>query len=61
MSELQYWSVFNYFKGACANLTCRRVFRTVNPAPNMALIGTALHQTYVRQVAAIVIGPGRRH
>jgi aminoglycoside phosphotransferase (APT) family kinase protein len=51
--ELRYWSVFNFFKGACANLTCRRVFRTVNPAPNMALIGTALHQTYVRQVARL--------
>ena len=54
--QLHYWSVFNFFKGACANLTCRRVFRTVNPVPNMALIGTALHQTYVRQVARL-IGP----
>jgi aminoglycoside phosphotransferase (APT) family kinase protein len=52
--QLHYWSVFNLFKGACANLTCRRVFRTVNPAPNMALIGTALHQTYVRQVARLI-------
>ena len=52
--ELHYWSVFNFFKGACANLTCRRVFRTVNPAANMALIGTALHQTYVRQVARLI-------
>jgi aminoglycoside phosphotransferase (APT) family kinase protein len=54
--ELRYWSVFNFFKGACANLTCRRVFRTLNPSPNMALIGTALHQRYVRQVATL-IGP----
>ena len=52
--DLHYWSVFNFFKGACANLTCRRVFRTVNPAPNMAIIGTALHHTYVRQVAALI-------
>ncbi|HZB43109.1 MAG TPA: phosphotransferase family protein [Ilumatobacter sp.] len=52
--QLRYWSVFNFFKGACANLTCRRAFRTVNPAPNMALIGTALHQTYVRQVARLI-------
>jgi aminoglycoside phosphotransferase (APT) family kinase protein len=52
--QLHYWSVFNFFKGACANLTCRRVLRTVNPAPNMALIGTALHQTYVRQVARLI-------
>jgi aminoglycoside phosphotransferase (APT) family kinase protein len=53
-AQIHYWSVFNFFKGACANLTCRRVFRTVNPAPNMALIGTALHQTYVRQVARLI-------
>jgi aminoglycoside phosphotransferase (APT) family kinase protein len=53
-AELHYWSVFNFFKGACANLTCRRVFASVNPAPNMAIIGTALHQTYVRQVAALI-------
>jgi aminoglycoside phosphotransferase (APT) family kinase protein len=52
--DLHYWSVFNFFKGACANLTCRRVFRTVNPAPNMALIGTALHQTYVRHMAGMI-------
>ena len=52
--DLHYWSVFNYFKGACANLTCRRAFRTTNPAPNMALIGTALHQTYVRQMARLI-------
>jgi aminoglycoside phosphotransferase (APT) family kinase protein len=52
--DLHYWSAFNFFKGACANLTCRRVFASVNPAPNMGLIGTALHQTYVRQLAALV-------
>jgi len=55
--DLQYWSAFNFFKGACANLTCRRVFRT-NHSPNMALIGTALHQTYVRQLAAVIEPPG---
>jgi hypothetical protein len=52
--QLTYWAAFNYFKGACANLTCRRVFATVNPAPNMALIGTALHQTYLRQLVQVV-------
>ncbi len=51
--DLRYWSVFNYFKGACANLTCRRVFATNNPAPNMGLIGVALHQNYVRQMARL--------
>lgn len=52
--DLHYWSVFNHFKGACANLTCLPVFRTVNPAPNMVLIGTALHQTFLRRTAALI-------
>lgn len=53
-SDLQYWTTFNVFKGACANLTCRRVFTGPNAAPNMALIGTALHQTYMRRVAQLI-------
>ena len=52
--DLRYWAVFNYFKGACANATCRRVFATTNPAPNMGIIGTALHQTFVRQIADLI-------
>jgi len=52
--DLHFWSVFNFFKGACANLTCRRVFTTVNRAPNMGLIGTALHQTYIRRMAELI-------
>lgn len=52
--DLHYWSVFNFFKGACANLTCRRAFTTINPVPNMAIIGTALHQTYMRRVAMLI-------
>ncbi len=52
--DLRYWSVFNSFKGACANLTCRRAFATTNPAPNMALIGTALHQTYLHDLAVSI-------
>ncbi|MGD9996016.1 MAG: phosphotransferase family protein [Ilumatobacteraceae bacterium] len=55
-ADLHYWSVFNFFKGACANATCRKAFATTNPAPNMAIIGTALHQTYVRQVARLIAG-----
>ena len=52
--DLVYWRVFNYFKGACANLTCRQAFATANPAPNMAIIGTALHQTFVREMARLI-------
>jgi aminoglycoside phosphotransferase (APT) family kinase protein len=53
-ADLHFWSVFNFFKGACANVTCIDVFRTTNPAPNMVLIGTALHQSFVRQTARLV-------
>ena len=59
-TELHYWSVFNAFKGACANLTCVGAFTSTNRAPNMALIGTALHQTYIRQMAGLIETGGRR-
>ena len=52
-TERRYWGAFNFFKGACANRSCR-VFAGANPAPNMALIGTALHQTFMRQLADLV-------
>ena len=51
----RYWEAFNLFKGACANRTCLDVFeRRVNPAPNMAIIGTVLHQTFLRRLIDIV-------
>jgi aminoglycoside phosphotransferase (APT) family kinase protein len=52
--QLHYWKVFNFFKGACANMSCLRAFAGANPAPNMALIGTALQQTFTRQMADLV-------
>jgi aminoglycoside phosphotransferase (APT) family kinase protein len=54
--DLRYWSAFNFFKGACANLTCLHVFGGPNPAPNMAIIGTALQQTFMRNMADLVAG-----
>jgi hypothetical protein len=54
--HLRYWSAFNFFKGACANLTCLQVFGGPNPAPNMAIIGTALQQTFMRNLAQLVAG-----
>jgi aminoglycoside phosphotransferase (APT) family kinase protein len=53
-SQLRYWRAFNFFKGACANRSCLRSFAGVNPAPNMALIGTVLQQTFMRQLADLV-------
>ncbi len=54
----RYWEAFNLFKGACANRTCLDLFeRGVNPAPNMAIIGTALHQLFLRRLVAIVHHP----
>ena len=54
--HMRYWGAFNFFKGACANLTCLDVFAGPNPAPNMAIIGTALQQTFMRDMAALVAG-----
>ena len=54
--HLRYWGAFNLFKGACANLTCLDAFAGANPAPNMAIIGTALHQTFLRRLADLVAG-----
>lgn len=54
--HLHYWKVFNFFKGACANVTCLRAFAGANPAPNMALIGTVLHQSFMRQMADLIAG-----
>jgi aminoglycoside phosphotransferase (APT) family kinase protein len=51
----RYWEAFNLFKGACANRTCLGVFEDGrNRAPNMAIIGTALHQVFLRRLVAIV-------
>jgi aminoglycoside phosphotransferase (APT) family kinase protein len=55
-ADVRYWSTFNFFKGACANLTCLTAFAGPNPAPNMAIIGTALQQTFMREAATLVRG-----
>lgn len=50
-----YWEAFNLFKGACANVTCLDVFeRGVNRAPNMAIIGTYVHQRFLRRLVDCV-------
>ena len=54
-SQWRYWETFNYFKGSCANITCRRLYETgVNPAPNMAIVGTALHRMFLRRVVELI-------
>ncbi len=59
-ADLRYWSAFNLYKGACANLTCLGAFATTNRAPNMAIIGTALQQTFMRQLADTISRSGSR-
>lgn len=50
----RYWEAFNLFKGACANTTGLAVFESgANRAPNMAIIGTHLHQVFLRQLVDI--------
>lgn len=54
-SDWLYWETFNYFKGSCANITCRRLYETgINPAPNMAIVGTALHRMFLRRVVELI-------
>lgn len=56
----RYWEVFNYFKGSCANLTCRRLYASgTNPAPNMAIVGTAVHRVFLRQLVELGVTGGR--
>jgi aminoglycoside phosphotransferase (APT) family kinase protein len=53
--EWTFWEAFNLFKGACANLTALRLFEEgINPAPNMAAIGTALHLNFLQRLSQIV-------
>jgi aminoglycoside phosphotransferase (APT) family kinase protein len=57
MSDQQwrYWEAFNLFKGACANRTCLGLFQSgENRAPNMAIIGTALHHSFLRRLVDII-------
>jgi aminoglycoside phosphotransferase (APT) family kinase protein len=50
-----YWEAFNLFKGACANCTCLDLFeRGGNRAPNMAIIGTVLHRSFLRRLVEVV-------
>lgn len=45
------WTVFNLFKGACANITALRVFEDRSSlGPNLLAVGTALHWRMIRQI-----------
>lgn len=55
--SFRYWEIFNYFKGACANASCRRIYALgIEPSPNLAIVGTAIHRLFVRRLASIVPG-----
>jgi aminoglycoside phosphotransferase (APT) family kinase protein len=49
-----YWEAFNLFKGACANRTALGLFESgVNRSPDLAIIGTAVHHTFLRRLLDI--------
>ena len=51
----RYWEAFNLFKGACANLTCRRLYESGrNPSPNMAIVGTAVHRLFLNRLRSSI-------
>lgn len=53
----RYWEAFNLFKGACANTTCLALFESgAIRAPDMAIIGTHLHQSFLRRLVDITGG-----
>jgi len=52
---IRYWKAFNFFKGACANRTTLAIFeRGTNRNPNMAIIGTTLHQVFLRRLVDLI-------
>lgn len=53
--ELRYWKAFNYFKGACADVTAMRVYAEgVNTAPNMLAIGAGVHLVALSQMSDVI-------
>ena len=53
--QIRYWEAFNLFKGACANRTTLTIFESgANRNPNMAIIGTTLHQYFLRRLVDLV-------
>jgi len=51
----RFWDAFNQFKGACANLTALRLFSDgVNPAPNMAAVGSSIHLLMLGRLAQLI-------
>jgi aminoglycoside phosphotransferase (APT) family kinase protein len=51
----RYWEAFNLFKGACANTTCLDLFEHGgNRAPNMAIIGTVLHRSFLKRLVGVI-------
>ena len=56
----RYWEAFNLFKGACANRSCLPLFESgANRAPNMAIIGSALHQVFLRRLCELIRPRGK--
>ena len=50
-----YWEAFNLYKAACANRTCLGLFETgMNRSPDMAIMGTAVHHTFLRRLVDII-------
>jgi hypothetical protein len=58
VAAFTYWEAFNLFKGACANRTCLTVFEEGrNRAPDMAIIGAALHAVFLRRLVDLTARP----
>ena len=52
--QWDFWEAFNLYKGACANLTCLGLFEAgLNRSPDLAIIGTALHHSFLRRLVDV--------
>lgn len=49
--HLRYWARSTFSRAPAPTSPCLDAFAGANPAPNMTIIGTALHQTFLRNLA----------
>ena len=53
--QWDYWEAFNLYKQACASRTCLGLFESgVDPSPDMAIIGTAEHHSFLRRLCDMI-------
>ncbi len=53
--QWSYWEAFNLYKAACADRSCLGLFESGrNRSPDLAIIATARHHTYLRRLVDLI-------